>query len=219
LARLLRESEFRTIIPQEANFFFVPVSCCALRFSQPTQELRNTYPKMRIGEIYTEVMTNYPYWNRSQGLDHFHICAHDEGAALFRRARGACRNAIGFYTTADYSSGTGEYVPHKDISVQPNTQMGLSPTHSDQGTGGIGINPALRTQLAFFAGNLQNGRVRPVVLNYFQNDTDTQQQATVNCRLTSTDVTWKRLSFAYAWRGGACGARAWLMDSFMAVCR
>jgi hypothetical protein len=50
--------------------------------------------------------------------------------------------------------------------------MGLNPTHSDQGNGGIGINPALRSRLAFFAGNFRNGHVRSVVRSHFQNDTD-----------------------------------------------
>ena len=51
---------------------------------------------------------SYPFWSRSNGADHFYICAHEIGAGI---GDGVLKNAIALLNTADYSDPY--FIPHK----------------------------------------------------------------------------------------------------------
>ena len=92
----------------------------------------------------------YPYWNASLGMDHFYVCAHDMGTEVAQLADAHLwRNSIGLVNTADASEPS--FIPHKDISIPPHPGRGTV-DWALVGQGGATFDPALRTKLAFLAG-------------------------------------------------------------------
>ena len=104
LHELLLASPHRTLNPEAADFFFVPVygGCYISRFFRPSP-LHNlimagdnwTPAPVRGNQYYREalrwVRTHYPYWDRKGGRDHLFAFPHDEGACV---APIELRNAI-----------------------------------------------------------------------------------------------------------------------------
>ena len=95
---MLLASPHRTLDPETADFFFVPVygGCYISRFFRPTP-LHNLIVNsvgsdnfkpapVRGNEFYREALqwlrTTYPYWDRRGGADHLIAFPHDEGACV-----------------------------------------------------------------------------------------------------------------------------------------
>lgn len=184
--RLLASSPVRTHRPEEANLFFVPIRCAAYRYAVRDRDEGQAHAESTAAAIVADIRQRWPFWNASLGSDHFYLCAHDMGASVGRRAAPQLLdNAIALVNTADLADPY--YRPHKDIALPPHVGDGCSTCL--QGTGeGIGRSGQLRgkrdtaaaglgaperlgpngaarasqrPQLAFFAGHMQRGRVRP----------------------------------------------------------
>ena len=93
LHELLLESPHRTLDPEEADFFYVPVYVtCYINpvhsyadrpwFHQsPTSQSRRVVGAANmLVEAFHWVSTVHPYWNRKGGRDHILLNAHDEGS-------------------------------------------------------------------------------------------------------------------------------------------
>jgi len=93
---LLLASPHRTLNPEAADFFFVPIygGCYISRFFRPTA-IHNLFFRLpdnwqpaplRGNEHYREALRwlqeQYPYWRRKNGADHIFAFPHDEGACV-----------------------------------------------------------------------------------------------------------------------------------------
>lgn len=78
--RFLLSSPVRTFNPEEADWFYTPIyTTCDLT---PTGlPLPFKSPRMMRSAIQL-ISTNWPYWNRTEGADHFFVVPHDFGACF-----------------------------------------------------------------------------------------------------------------------------------------
>ncbi|GMJ07665.1 hypothetical protein like AT5G25820 [Hibiscus trionum] len=153
---------FVTEDPEKAHLFFLP-------FSSRLLELTLYVPKSHSRSNLIEYMRNYvdtiaakhPFWNRSNGSDHFVVACHDWAPA---ETRGHLLNSIRALCNADIEVG---FTIGKDVSL-PETYV-LSAKDPLKTKGG---NPTSeRHILAFFAGQI-HGYVRPILLNHWGKDPD-----------------------------------------------
>ena len=79
-------SPVRTTNPEEADWFYMPVYLtCDLTPSGLPLPFRS--PRMLRAAI-SLVSMRWPYWNRTEGADHFFITPHDFGACFHYEVRG-----------------------------------------------------------------------------------------------------------------------------------
>lgn len=79
--KALLTTNFRTLNPTEADFFFVPVyvSC---NFSTINGFPAIGHARSLLASAVQLISTEYPFWNRSQGVDHVFVASHDYGACF-----------------------------------------------------------------------------------------------------------------------------------------
>jgi hypothetical protein len=78
--RFLLSSAVRTSNPEEADWFYTPVyPTCDLTPSGLPLPFKS--PRMMRSAIEL-IATKWPYWNRSEGADHFFVTPHDFGACF-----------------------------------------------------------------------------------------------------------------------------------------
>nr|APW77262.1 IRX10_7 [Plantago ovata] len=88
----LLSSPVRTLIPEEADWFYAPVyTTCDLT--------RNGFPftynsRHFMTSAIQLISSNWPYWNRTAGADHFFIVAHDYGACFHHNEKRAIERGI-----------------------------------------------------------------------------------------------------------------------------
>ncbi|THG19651.1 hypothetical protein TEA_024664 [Camellia sinensis var. sinensis] len=76
----LLSSPVRTLNPEEADWFYTPVyTTCDL--TPKGLPLPFKSPRMMRSAIQL-ISTNWPYWNRTEGADHFFVVPHDFGACF-----------------------------------------------------------------------------------------------------------------------------------------
>ncbi|KAG2627032.1 probable glucuronosyltransferase Os01g0926700 [Panicum virgatum] len=91
--RSLLSSAVRTLDPEEADWFFVPVyTTCDLTSSGHPMPFDS--PRMMRGAIRL-VAERWPHWNRSEGADHFFVTPHDFGACFhFKEEKAVARGIL-----------------------------------------------------------------------------------------------------------------------------
>ncbi|CAD5332416.1 unnamed protein product [Arabidopsis thaliana] len=79
--RALLSSDVRTLDPEEADYFFVPVyvSC---NFSTSNGFPSLSHARSLLSSAVDFLSDHYPFWNRSQGSDHVFVASHDFGACF-----------------------------------------------------------------------------------------------------------------------------------------
>lgn len=112
--RWLLSAPVRTLDPEEADFFYVPVyTTCDLITHQPNDV-------SRVGRHFAEAMEgvirDYPYWNRSDGRDHVYMFSQGFSARLAGQWE---RYANGIFMVHNGEFTAPEYTPHKDFTVPP----------------------------------------------------------------------------------------------------
>ncbi|RYR50128.1 hypothetical protein Ahy_A07g036704 isoform A [Arachis hypogaea] len=106
----IRESRFRTLDPDQAHLFFIPISCHKMRGKG------TSYDNMTIiVQNYVEgLIAKYPYWNRTLGADHFFVTCHDVGVRATEGLPFLIKNTIRAVCSPSYDVG---FIPHKDVAL------------------------------------------------------------------------------------------------------
>ncbi|KAJ6695116.1 EXOSTOSIN HEPARAN SULFATE GLYCOSYLTRANSFERASE -RELATED [Salix koriyanagi] len=92
VGRFLLSSPVRTLNPDEADWFYAPI--------YPTCDLTPTglplpfkSPRMMRSAVQL-ISSNWPYWNRTEGSDHFFVVPHDFGACFHYQEEKAIERGI-----------------------------------------------------------------------------------------------------------------------------
>ncbi|XP_075674910.1 putative glycosyltransferase At5g25310 [Castanea sativa] len=105
----IKDSQFRTTIAQEAHLFFIPIR---------THQMHNMGTSIEemaivVQNYFQSLITENPYWNKSQGADHFFINCHEIGV-MATKGLPLMKNAIQVVCT---SLDALEFNPLKDIII------------------------------------------------------------------------------------------------------
>ncbi|KAF5788275.1 putative xylogalacturonan beta-1,3-xylosyltransferase [Helianthus annuus] len=157
--------------PDEAHAFFIPISICNIvryLFNSSDHPYNFLEKIQHIVEDYIGVIAErYPYWNRTNGADHFYVSCHDWGPFASRGNPKLFKNLIRVLCNANSSEG---FVPMRDVSM---TEIN-GPFNSIPGVSS-GQSPNNRSILAFFAGG-NHGYVRNKLFKYWGNKEDNDIQ-------------------------------------------
>ncbi|XAR66860.1 Xylogalacturonan beta-1,3-xylosyltransferase [Bertholletia excelsa] len=159
---------FRASHPEEAQVFFVPISVafivefvCKPITTYPGDLLQNV-----VGDYINIIADRYPYWNRSNGADHFFVSCHDWAPDVTTANHDFYKNFIRVLCNANTSEG---FNPRRDVSVPeifgPANKL-PSPTCSQPHNN--------RPILAFFAGGA-HGDIRKTLIEHWKDKDDEVQ--------------------------------------------
>ncbi|KAL3655840.1 hypothetical protein CASFOL_000236 [Castilleja foliolosa] len=162
-------NRFRTTNAKDSHVYFLPFS---ITWMVKYLYKPNTYDisplKLFVSDYVNLISTKHPFWNRTQGADHFMISCHDWAPLASRGDKFLYNTSIRVLCNANSSE---HFNPQKDVSL-PEISL----------YGGI-VNPKLispppsnfsRPHLAFFAGGV-HGNIRPILLKHWKNkDSDLQ---------------------------------------------
>ena len=177
----LLRSDYRTLNPEEADFYYVPAySCCFLINNQP-----NNLTKTGIfhQKLLHHIRTSYPYFNRSNGRDHVWAFTQGFGARLFGDFH-PIRSGIFLVHNGQFT--IEDFTPHKDLTIPPDlTGYGFPSIYEIPES-----RRPLKQWLAHFGGtvlplNLTDARgshyskgVRQYIKEHFSHDKDFQVTGT-----------------------------------------
>ncbi|KAG8381333.1 hypothetical protein BUALT_Bualt06G0111500 [Buddleja alternifolia] len=155
----LLHSSFVTQHPEEAHFFFLPFSINVMR-NHPLLRSESSISDF-VANYVSRVSSEFEFWNASGGgVDHFFVCCHSVGRDAASKHYALHNNAIQITCSSTYFQRL--YTPHKDIALPQ-----VWPRPHD-----ILLNPPnARNKLVFFAGRVQNSRIRKELLSLWGNDT------------------------------------------------
>ncbi|KZV48996.1 putative glycosyltransferase [Dorcoceras hygrometricum] len=152
--KVLVNSHFSTKDPSEADLFFLPFSIARLRHD----------PRVGISGIQdfvkdyiSKISSEYPYWNRSGGADHFYVACHSIGRSAMEKAVEVKLKAIQIVCSSSYYLSS--YIAHKDASLPQIWPRQDNPPNLERE----------RSKLAFFAGSM-NSPVRTKLLEEWRHD-------------------------------------------------
>ncbi|XP_065850683.1 probable glycosyltransferase At5g25310 isoform X2 [Euphorbia lathyris] len=157
-------TRFRTREPQIAHVYFMPFSVTwMVEYLYKPLTYDQTPLKQFVADYVRVVSNKYPFWNKTQGADHFMLACHDWGPHASRGSPFLYNTSIRVLCNANSSEG---FNPRKDVSIPEITLYGgyvspklLSPPLDQHNTS--------RPYLAFFAGGL-HGPIRPLLLNHWK---------------------------------------------------
>ncbi|OVA06634.1 Exostosin-like [Macleaya cordata] len=152
----------------EAHAFFVPFSIANIvRFIYKPLVSYSRDPLHRIVDDYIRVVSEkYPYWNRSNGGDHFMVSCHDWAPDVSDEKPKLFENFIRVLCNANTSEG---FQPKRDVSL-PEINVPFGTLGSSQ----LRKTASNRSILGFFAGGA-HGYIRKVLLENWK-DKDTELQ-------------------------------------------
>ncbi|XP_030505809.1 probable glycosyltransferase At5g20260 [Cannabis sativa] len=159
----LSNHSFMAKHPDEAHAFFLPMS-----ISKLTDSLYPTYSKGgRFSETLSRVFTDYvyvlsrkyPYWNRTNGADHFFVSCHDWAPLISRIDHHIYDNFMKVLCNANTSEG---FKPSRDVSI-PEYNL----KKFELGPPRLGQPPNQRPVLAFFAG-AAHGDIRAKLFKHWK---------------------------------------------------
>ncbi|OMO73142.1 Exostosin-like protein [Corchorus capsularis] len=166
-----RKSPFLAQNPDEAHVFFLPVSVGFI--VKYIYKPITTYSRDRLIRVFTDyihvVANKYPYWNRTNGADHYMISCHDWAPDVSARDPQLYKNLIRVLCNANSSEG---FNPNRDVTL-PELNV-PSEGFSSRRSFSFGQPPEKRTILAFFAGGA-HGHIREILLQHWK-DKDNEIQ-------------------------------------------
>lgn len=125
--RFFLNSPVRTLNPEKANFFYVPIyTTCDLINTQPNdlgRTGRNFRSAMDI------VVNEYPFWNASNGRDHVFLFSQGFSARLAGDWI-FIKNSIFMVHNGEFTAL--EYTPHKDFTIPPELRTYFQPIWRSQ---------------------------------------------------------------------------------------
>ncbi|KAJ0807462.1 putative xylogalacturonan beta-1,3-xylosyltransferase [Helianthus annuus] len=152
--------------PDEAHAFFIPISITNIVYYlyKPNEAFGFRERVQAIVEDYVGVIAErYPYWNRSNGADHFFVSCHDWAPWVSLGNPKLFKNFIRVLCNANTSEG---FIPIRDVSMtEINGPADNIPTTSS------GQPPYNRSILAFFSGG-KHGFIRERLFQYWGNKED-----------------------------------------------
>ncbi|MCD7448284.1 hypothetical protein HAX54_040397 [Datura stramonium] len=110
--KVLVMSHFITKDPFNANLFFLPFSIARLRHD-PRVGIDGI--KDFIKSYIFNISHEYPYWNQTNGADHFYVACHSIGRFAMEKVIDVKINAIQVVCSSSYF--VSAYIPHKDASL------------------------------------------------------------------------------------------------------
>ncbi|XP_059275037.1 probable glycosyltransferase At5g03795 [Lycium ferocissimum] len=158
MKQLKASQHFLTKDPNKAHLFYLPFSSQILEevlYVPGSHSFTNL--KAYLKNYVDLIKGRYPFWNRTQGADHFLVACHDWAPEETRREMANCIKSL---CNADLKEG---FKLGKDASL-PETNIGSADPSRSLG----GKRPSQRKFLAFFAGSM-HGYVRPILLKHWQN--------------------------------------------------
>lgn len=160
--KLMEENkQFVTKDPEKAHLFYLPYSARQMGLTLYVPGSHDLKPlSIFLRDYVNKIAAKYPFWNRTQGSDHFLVACHDWGPYTVTGHEELKRNTIKALCNADLSEGV--FVAGRDVSL-PETTI-RAPRRPLRYLGGNRVS--LRPILAFFAGSM-HGRVRPTLLTYW----------------------------------------------------
>ncbi|CAK9153224.1 unnamed protein product, partial [Ilex paraguariensis] len=155
-------SPFMATHPDEAHAFFIPISVANIVdyvYAPPITNYSREKLQRLVSDYVHVVADKYPYWNRSNGADHFMVSCHDWAPDISNSNPELFKNFIRVLCNANTSEG---FQPERDVSL-PEVFVPaetLSPPN-------LGQPPRNRPILAFFAGGA-HGDIREILINYWK---------------------------------------------------
>ncbi|KAJ4754402.1 Exostosin family protein [Rhynchospora pubera] len=150
----------RTRDPRRAHVFFLPFSVTEMVRFLYQPESYDHQPLQRFVADYVRVIASkHPFWNNTNGTDHFMLSCHDWGPHASRGNSQLYENSIRSLCNANISEG---FHPYKDVSIpEINLKDGEMPRQL--------LSPVFpsRTFLAFFAGGV-HGPIRQQLLQHWE---------------------------------------------------
>ncbi|KAL7599311.1 hypothetical protein Lser_V15G25683 [Lactuca serriola] len=140
--------------PKKAHLFYLPFSSLKLRLTsqEHTPQSRKNL-ELHLKNYTTLISRKYPFWNRTNGADHFLVACHDWAMKLTKDDMGNCiRSLCNSNLAGGFKIGKDTTLPATYIrtSEDPVKDLGGKP-------------PSKRPILAFFAGGM-HGNLRPILL-------------------------------------------------------
>lgn len=155
---------FVTKDPLKAHVFFLPFSVSMMVTYLYNPKSRNRKTLLHFVKDYIGVVGGrYPFWNRSEGSDHFMLSCHDWGPYVSKAHHHLEEHAIRVLCNANSSEG---FVPDKDASLP---EINLVGGNMPAKLGGPPMKK--RPYLAFFAGR-DHGPVRPILYKHWEGKDD-----------------------------------------------
>ncbi|XXG52114.1 hypothetical protein AAC387_Pa03g0509 [Persea americana] len=161
-------SRFSASHPDEAHAFFLPISIVnVVKYINKPAKSYSRLPLQRLVTDYIGVISNkYPYWNRSQGGDHFFVSCHDWGPDVSDANPELYKNFIRVLCNANTSEG---FNPERDAAI-PEINIDYGHLIGSE----AGMSPSNRSMLAFFAGG-SHGHIRQLLLERWKDKDDKVQ--------------------------------------------
>ncbi|KAI3803026.1 hypothetical protein L1987_31174 [Smallanthus sonchifolius] len=156
--------------PDEAHAFFIPISITNIIYYlfKPDEAIGFKHRIEAIVEDYVGVIAErYPYWNRSNGADHFFVSCHDWGPSISLGNPKLFKNFIRVLCNANRSEG---FVPIRDVSMSEINGPFDNIPHASGGQ-----SPYNRSILAVFSGKIR-GYIRERLFQYWGNKQDNDIQ-------------------------------------------
>ncbi|XP_077245018.1 putative glycosyltransferase At5g03795 [Tasmannia lanceolata] len=148
--------------PYKAHLFYLPYSARQLELALYVPDSHNLRPlSLFLKDYVNMIAAKYPFWNRTQGSDHFLVACHDWGPYTTKEHDELRKNTIKALCNADVSEGV--FIFGRDVSL-PETTI-RSTKRPLRYVGGKPVSQ--RSILAFFAGHM-HGRVRPMLVKYWR---------------------------------------------------
>ncbi|XP_062105926.1 probable glycosyltransferase At5g25310 [Humulus lupulus] len=159
---------FRTIDGEQAHVYFMPFSVTWMvkYLYKPNSHDQNPLRRY-VADYVNLISARYPFWNRTNGADHFMVACHDWGPHASEGNPFVYNTSIRVLCNANSSES---FNPQKDVSLpEIHLLTGEIPPelHSPP-------ENATRSHLAFFAGGL-HGTIRPILLQHWKGRDDDMQ--------------------------------------------
>ncbi|XP_055960478.1 probable glycosyltransferase At3g07620 [Mercurialis annua] len=152
------DKHFTVKDPRRAHLFYMPFSSRMLEYTLYVRNSHNrTNLRQYLKEYSEKIAAKYPFWNRTDGADHFLVACHDWAPYETRHHMEHCIKSL---CNADVTAG---FKIGRDVSLPETYVRSARNPLRDLG----GKPPSQRHILAFYAGSM-HGYLRPILLNYWK---------------------------------------------------
>ncbi|XP_010454251.1 PREDICTED: probable glycosyltransferase At3g07620 [Camelina sativa] len=157
--KLMEENKQYTVKdPRRAHLYYMPFSARMLEFKLYVRNSHNRTNLRQFLKEYTEhISSKYPFFNRTDGADHFLVACHDWAPYETRHHMEHCIKAL---CNADVTAG---FKIGRDISLPETYVRAAKNPLRDLG----GKPPSQRRTLAFYAGSM-HGYLRTILLQHWK---------------------------------------------------